>query len=335
MLALWASGGCGAARSPGSLEDLRTTATAPQWPLPPDPPRIRYVGSLAVPSDIGVRRNLVRRVVDAITGRQEPRLRQPFAVSADTAGVVLVGDVRSNGVHVFDIRRRSYQFISRIEETVLRSPTGLASDGAGTIYIADSELGSVLAVDATRRIRWRIDGLQRPTGLALHPTENLLYVAETQGHRVHVVNAQGKIEHTFGGRGEQPGEFNFPTNVTVGSDGEVYISDSMNFRVQMFGTHGEFTALFGRLGDAVGDLARPKGIGVDSEGHVYVVEGLYDVVNIYNRTGRILLSFGGAGHAPGQFWLAAGMAMDDKDRIYVADSFNARVQVFEYVRAIP
>ena len=253
----------------------------------------------------------------------------------DTAGRVIVSDTRAHGVHIFDVRRRSYEFLARVERTMLRSPTGVASDGAGMLYIADSELGLVLAVDAQRRERWRLDGLQRPTGLALHPTEALLYVVETQGHRVHVVSTAGVPANSFGRRGDQPGEFNFPTNVTVGADGEVYITDSMNFRVQMFLSQGEFVAQFGRPGDAVGDLARPKGIGVDSEGHIYVVEGLYDVVNIYSRTGRILLSFGGAGHAAGQFWLASGLAMDGHDRIYVADSFNARVQVFEYLRGAP
>lgn len=329
------SAGCGAARTPGTVEDLRAVGPDLQWPTAPDPPRIRYVGAFAKPSDIGVRRNVVRRVVDALTGRSEPRISQPFAVAVDTAGRIFVTDMRARGVHIFDIRRHAYEFLSRVERTGLRSPTGVASDGAGSIYIADSELGMVFAIDDNRRERWRLTGLQRPTGLALHPAESLLYVVETQGHRVHAVTTAGSAENSFGVRGDQPGEFNFPTNVTVGADGEVYITDSMNFRVQMFGSHGEFVAQFGRPGDAVGDLARPKGIGVDSEGHIYVVDGLYDVVNIYSRTGRILLSFGGAGHAAGQFWLAIGLTMDDKDHIYIADSFNGRIQVFEYLRERP
>lgn len=328
-----AAAACGAARHPGDLAALQVAEPAPLWPLPPEPARIRLIGSLAMPSDVGVRRSMVRRVVDALTGRREPRLRQPYAVSVDSSGRVVVGDMRARAVHLFDVRRRAHEVISRVDGMALAAPAGVASDGAGNLYVADAELGVVFALDAQRRLRWRLDGLRRPTGLALHPTEPVLYVVETQGHRVRLVNARdGAVEHAFGQRGDQPGEFNFPTNVAVGADGEVYITDSMNFRVQMFGSDGAFVALFGRPGDAVGDLARPKGIGVDSEGHIYVVDGLYDVVNIYSRTGRILLSFGGAGHAPGQFWLAAGLAMDDRDRVYVADSFNGRVQVFQYLR---
>ena len=105
----------------------------------------------------------------------------------------------------------------------------------------------------------------------------------------------------------------------------------MNFRVQVFTPDGQFLSGFGRHGDAVGDLARPKGIATDSMGHIYVVEGLFDVVNIYNQEGRLLLTFGGGGRGPGQFWLATGLAIDSQNRIYVADSFNRRVQVFQYL----
>ena len=326
---------CGTARSSAPVPLPIHSAGEILWPRPPDPARIRYVGSISRPSDIGARRPVMRRLVDALTGRQETRVLQPFAVAADTSDRVYVTDLRARGVHVFDLRRRSHAFLSRIGDLQLRAPTGVAPDGLGRLYVADAELGAVFAVDSRGRELWRLVGFARPSGLALHPVEQQLYVVETQGHRVHIVNTAGRVEHSFGGRGDSAGEFNFPTNVTVGPDGEVYITDSMNSRVQMFGPSGEFLAAFGRPGDAVGDLPRPKGISVDSEGHIYVVDGLYDVVNVYGRTGRLLLSFGGPGHGPGQFWLAAGMAIDARDRILVADTFNSRVQVFQYLPAVP
>jgi len=44
-----------------------------------------------------------------------------------------------------------------------------------------------------------------------------------------------------------------------------------------------------------------------------------------------LMSFGDEGHGPGQFWLPAGIFVDGRDRIWVADSYNRRVQVFDYL----
>jgi DNA-binding beta-propeller fold protein YncE len=45
----------------------------------------------------------------------------------------------------------------------------------------------------------------------------------------------------------------------------------------------------------------------------------------------LLLYFGALGGGPGQFNLPAGLYVDAEDRLYVADSFNRRVQIFQYL----
>ncbi len=47
--------------------------------------------------------------------------------------------------------------------------------------------------------------------------------------------------------------------------------------------------------------------------------------------GTLLLAFGRSGQAPGEFWLPAGIDVDEEDRVYVVDSYNARLQVFQYL----
>jgi hypothetical protein len=44
------------------------------------------------------------------------------------------------------------------------------------------------------------------------------------------------------------------------------------------------------------------------------------------------LNFGSPGNAPGHFWLATGIFIDAQDRIYVADSYNNRIQIFQYLK---
>ena len=44
------------------------------------------------------------------------------------------------------------------------------------------------------------------------------------------------------------------------------------------------------------------------------------------------MDFGSRGREPGQFWLPAGIWIDGNDRIYVADSYNGRVQIFQYLK---
>ena len=64
-----------------------------------------------------------------------------------------------------------------------------------------------------------------------------------------------------------------------------------------------------------------------------MADAAFDNIQIFDRAGHFLLAFGGLGAQPGEFWLPAGVAIDRDDRIYVADSYNRRVQIFQYVGA--
>lgn len=302
------------------------------WPAPPERARIKYLASIATPSDIGARPSLLRRVIDAFTGAVPPRIQQPYGIAVDSLGRIFVADVAARGVHRFHPEQGQYAFITTSERPGFRSPIGVAVDERGDVYVSDSELGAVVVIRSDGRERRRIrDGLQRPTGLAYDAVRQLLWVVDTEGHRVVAFDREGSQRVAFGHRGTGNGEFNFPTNIVAAKDGTLYVTDALNVRVQVFTPDGTYLRQFGRHGDGVGELARPKGIALDSDGHVYVVEGLYDVVNIFNPEGRPLLSFGSAGRRRGEFWLATGIAIDRKDRVYVGDSHNGRVQVLQYV----
>jgi len=302
------------------------------WPAPPDRARIKYLASIATPSDVGARPSMLRRVIDAFTGAVPPRIQQPYGIAVDSLGRIFVADVTARGVHRFDPEEGSYSFIATTVRPGLRSPIGVAIDERGDLYISDSELGVVVVISPDGRERLRIrSGLLRPTGLVYDAVRRLLWVVDTQANRIIAFDRNGQQRAAFGRRGSAEGEFNFPTNIAVAKDGTLYVTDALNVRVQVFTPEGVFLRQFGRHGDGVGDLARPKGIALDSDGHVYVVEGLYDVVNIFEPEGRSLLSVGSAGRGRGAFWLATGIAIDRHDRVYVADSHNGRVQVLQYV----
>ena len=53
-------------------------------------------------------------------------------------------------------------------------------------------------------------------------------------------------------------------------------------------------------------------------------------MQIFDEGGALLLAFGGDGAAPGEFWLPSGVHIAN-DRIYVADSYNRRVQIFQFL----
>jgi hypothetical protein len=53
-------------------------------------------------------------------------------------------------------------------------------------------------------------------------------------------------------------------------------------------------------------------------------------VQVFDRQGRLLYFFGKRGVELGEFQLPSGLFIDHDDRVFVVDSFNRRVQVFDY-----
>jgi sugar lactone lactonase YvrE len=80
-------------------------------------------------------------------------------------------------------------------------------------------------------------------------------------------------------------------------------------------------------------MFRPKAVSVDSEGDLYIADALWGVVQVFNRQGQLLYYFGSKGTHAGEFQLPAGLFIDRDDRLFVVDSYNRRIQVFQYVGA--
>lgn len=303
------------------------------WPPQPEPARIRYVGSIARPDDLEIRKSWLKKLWEVIVGGTEAQVLRPYGLWVDHEGRLYVADSAARVVHIFDPKARSYRAVERIGSRRFEMPIGVAVAPDGTLYVSDSELRTVAAIGRNGKLLREFGrDLGRPTGLALSPGGDRVYVVDTVNHQVAIFDPGGKRLGSIGRRGTGEGEFNFPTNVAVDRGGFVYVTDSMNFQVKIFAPDGRPVGKFGQLGDGTGDFSRPKGIGVDSDGHVYVVEGLHDVFQILDRQGRFLLAVGGTGTGPGNFWLPTGLHIDREDRIYVADSYNNRVQVFQYVK---
>ena len=53
-------------------------------------------------------------------------------------------------------------------------------------------------------------------------------------------------------------------------------------------------------------------------------------VQVFDKPGQLLYVFGGRGTALGRFQLPTGVFIQTNDRVYVVDSYNRRVQVFQY-----
>jgi DNA-binding beta-propeller fold protein YncE len=306
------------------------------WPLPPDPPRIRFVTAYHAVDDFKKKKGGWKSML--LGGDAEQRVDQlmkPYGVAVAKDGRVFVTDTAARRVFVFNPTAKTVTFIGDSGPGKISKPVGVAVDDAGMVFVADATLKRVFGYAADGRMTIAIghDGeLQNPSGLAIDRDRRQLYVADAKKHQVLCYSsADGSFIRAIGKRGTESGEFNFPTNLSVDRQGRLYVADTLNFRVQIFDASGAVVKSIGSQGDSPGHLNRAKGVGVDSEGHVYIADTSFNNFQIFDADGAILLFVGATGTGPGEFLLPAGLFVDDEDRIYVADQGNARVQVFQRV----
>jgi DNA-binding beta-propeller fold protein YncE len=316
--------------APKQQEPWDTPATPIIWPPSSEQGRIEYIGSMPPGSNQMWGQTFLDRLGGLVLGKQHTRMVKPTAVATNGNGLIAVVDSGVPTVHFFDLNRRRYWRLNEKEAAALSSPVGVAVNRDGLVYVSDSGAGKVFVFEEGKSLVAAIGGgsVERPTGLALSPNETRLHVVDTIACEVVTFDVNGERLSSFGSRGTQPGQFNFPTYIATARDGKICVSDSLNFRVQIFEPDGSFVNMFGRAGDGSGDLPRPKGIGFDSSGRIYVVDAAFENVQIFDQTGRLLLAFGASGTGHGEFSLPCGSFMDSTNTLWVADSFNQRVQIF-------
>lgn len=307
------------------------------WPGPNRTPRIDYVGSISTSADLKAARSTFDVLGDIFAGREEPKQMvgpRAVVVTGD-AERVWIADPGDHCLHLFDLTGRKYARIETVGENRLMSPVGLCLGPRETIFVCDSqETGIYQLSDRTgallRRVRLPSD-IQRPVDIFFDGTTNELFVIDVSAHNVKVLGVGGELVRILGERGEEAGEFNFPSAITV-DDKAIWIADTGNHRVQALERSGSPVAAFGKAGDAPGDLAMPKGIATDPDGNVYVVDGRFENVQVFDAKGLLLSHFGEEGRGAGEFWLPGGIFVERSGRIWVTDTYNKRVQVFQYVR---
>jgi sugar lactone lactonase YvrE len=307
------------------------------WPGPPEKPRVQYLWSLKRISGGEGPGRLLRIIAgDPDYSNPDPtssdHVVRPQGLFAGQNDLLYIADPGASRVTITNLKDMTSFNINSAGIIPLASPIGVVSDLEGTIYVTDAELKTVLVFNKKGEFISSFEGaFERPTGIAINPSADTIYVADTWGHVIYVYGIDGKRRSTISKRGEDPGKLNYPTHVAVDKDGFLYVSDTLNFKVQIFTSSGKFIRSFGVIGDSFDTFDKIKGIAVDSEGHIYIVDSAQDMIKIYDREGRLLMFFGRKGHQYGMFSLPTGIYVDSMDRIFVADSQNRRIQAFKFL----
>jgi len=319
-----------------------TKPTDLTWPLPPDPPRVRWLAEYADMAK--VKNPVVRKAswIEKISGAKQPdeklELRKPYGITTDSRGRIYAADTELKMVFVIDPVARTVEKREGSSRAPLSLPVGVAVDAENRLFVSDADLHSIICFSPEGQVlaTFGTANLGRPGGIALDPQRKRLYVADAKLSQIAVFDSR-----TFEFRGHygsatkkgshELGTFLAPTNIAVDKQGTIYVADTWNNRIQILDPAGKVIRAFGAQGDRPGEFIRPKGIAVDSEGHIYVADAEFNNFQIFSPEGLPLLAVGALGDAPGEFALIAGLYIDPQDRIYTTEMYHGRIQVLQYI----
>jgi DNA-binding beta-propeller fold protein YncE len=166
--------------------------------------------------------------------------------------------------------------------------------------------------------------LNEPRALAL--AGDRIYIADSDAHRVIVLDQSGKAVLTWGSKGDQNDQFKRPSGIAVDEQGNVYVVDAGNGRIQVFDGSGAFLLGFGTKGSGPKQFSDPRGI-CAAQGLLYVADTGNSRVQVLTTKG-IFLGQITVTTKKDEMKAPVDVAVDAQNRLYVLDSEMNRVRVF-------
>ncbi len=182
-----------------------------------------------------------------------------------------------------------------------------------------------LTVEDVPHYAFSVYGVRRPTGVAVSPDGERIYVTQTEGD-AEVVVFDGKGERLANVQPPNTGTDHVPVYVAVEPrTGDLFVSDRPAASIYVYSRDGVYRRTFGVPAGLRG--WQPLGLGFDAAGHLYVtdVSGPFNRIHEFDADGALVRSIGEAG----QFNFPNGVAVDAAGNLYVSDSNNGRLVVFD------
>lgn len=195
-----------------------------------------------------------------------------------------------------------------------------------------------------------------PTGIAVNPTNGIIYVADSYAHNIRAITPAGVtttlagyddildvVASPNGGYADGSGTaavFSYPQGIEVAPDGTIYVGEFGGHKIRKITPAGVTTTLAGSGvagfvdGTGVGaQFDRPTGVTVDSDGLLYIADTFNGAIRTISSEGVVatIAGTGALGYADGpgataQFNAPTGIAFNATGELFITDTYNLLIR---------
>lgn len=266
----------------------------------------------------------------------EPRYLVRGAQANDGTGRYFFTDAKTHSVFIYDT-----QLNIQSELTGMLNPLGVAIDSRGYLLVGNDGRDSVEVFDPDTALMVALFGnglVKMPTAVTVGP-DGLIYVTDSQNHKVWVFDTEYALLRTIGSGGQGTGELDFPTDTEVitylaGEEEiqEVLVADQGNSRVQIYDHEGNYLRTIksgcGSFSCSPPEFRRIQALAVDSLGRLHVLDNFKAVVSIVDpATGKFIDAYGEYGEGTGFLRVPLDLIINDLDEAVINAGDKARIEV--------
>ena len=165
--------------------------------------------------------------------------------------------------------------------------------------------------------------LQRPWGVAVNQQDQIA-VSDVGNHKIHLLKSDGTHIKSFGERGDQHGEFDWPCGIVFHGANIIVAEQSKNSRVQELSRPGGYLRHFGGEGSLDHQLNYPTGLSIDSDGNIIVADKGNKLIKVFSPDGQFLHKLGTEGSFTEPFH-----CIQHDNYLIVSDSDDNAVKLFD------
>ena len=226
---------------------------------------------------------------------------------------------------------RDYTILKNPLQTVtgINKPFFVAFSNNGDMFVTSYNNHCIYVYDSNGRQKTTIGSKRTgplqfncPTGITIN--DDIIYVVDSGGDRIHKLTLGGKFWGTFGSKGSGKGQFSHPHDICIGPDGRIYVADHINHRIQVFHQDETFSHNIDSNVSGNKEFSYPFGLCFDHLDYLHMTCDRSNIVIVFTPGGQYIRQYGQP-HLNGP----CGIAIDSTGNSLVVNYSGNSLSIFD------